>query len=143
MLIQVVSESCKPLIRSFSEEILQFENKNPRIQAQFQINALTQFFRKEKKYCSVENYNCYLYKKQPAIDWMKRAITLDWMIEALAQRCSKRQVFSLAVNYMDRYLAKTDNLPLKKLQLLACGALSLANKMEGLTFDINSLSPED
>ena len=30
---------------------------------------------------------------------------------------------------MDRYLAKTDNLPLKKLQLLACGALSLGNKM--------------
>jgi hypothetical protein len=64
--------------------MLEFDKNNVRIQAEFEAEALGQLFRKEKKYCSVENYNCYLYRKQPAIDWMKRAITLDWMIEALS-----------------------------------------------------------
>lgn len=52
---------------------------------------------------------------------------------------SKRQTFGLAVNYIDRYLASTSNIPHEKLQTLACAAMSVANKIEGMSFAVNSL----
>jgi hypothetical protein len=54
---------------------------------------------------------------------------MDWMIEILSELRSRREIFALAANYVDRYLAMTNNLPLDKLQLLACSAMSLANKI--------------
>jgi hypothetical protein len=51
---------------------------------------------------------------------------------------SRREVFGLAVNYIDRYLSSTFNLEQEKLQILACAAMSIANKIEGLTFSIGS-----
>lgn len=51
---------------------------------------------------------------------------------------SGREVFALAANYVDRYLAASDELHQDKLQTLACAAMSIANKMEGLTFSIRS-----
>jgi hypothetical protein len=62
------------------------------------------------------------------------------MLEILAELGAKREVFALATNYVDRYLASTDALPLGKLQLLGCTAMSLANKVEGLSFTLDSLT---
>lgn len=54
----------------------------------------------------------------------------------------KRETFALAVNYLDRYLTLADPIPLSELQLIACGALSLSNKVEGPVFTIRALVDE-
>ena len=54
-----------------------------------------------------------------------------------------RESFALAVNYLDRYLTLTQDIPLQRLQIIAAGALSLSNKSEGQKFTISDLVNEN
>jgi hypothetical protein len=72
----------------------------------------------------------YLDKYQPDLYWKMRLILLDWLMEVSAEFLLKRETFHYSVNYIDRYLSLSPNLPKAKLQLLGTAALLLASKME-------------
>ena len=58
-----------------------------------------------------------------------RKIVSDWMLEVCDEQGCQPEVFNLAVNYLDRVLARV---PLKKsqFQLLACVCMFLASKFK-------------
>lgn len=45
---------------------------------------------KEDKYSKLDNYNCYLAKKQPNINEYSRGILLNWMMESASDFNCKR-----------------------------------------------------
>jgi hypothetical protein len=49
-----------------------------------------------------QNYLQFHYN----IDWMMRAMVIDWIIEVADALFLKRETLYLAINYLDRYLSK-------------------------------------
>jgi hypothetical protein len=137
--VSLTPEHCSTSI-SPEEELGEFEARIAQLQAEAEVESLNWLFLKERGYGNLPNLNCYLTTRQPELDWLSRAVTMNWMLEILSELGAKREVFALAANYVDRYLASTDALPLGKLQLLACAAMSLANKVEGMSFTLECLT---
>lgn len=55
---------------------------------------------------------------------------LEWMQEFSDEFLFKRQTYYLAIYYVDLYLTKQKNIPLKDFQLLGATALFMASKFE-------------
>lgn len=58
-----------------------------------------------------------------------RKIVTDWMLEVCEEQSCQPEVFHLAVNYMDRFLARV-NIKKSQFQLLCCACLFLASKFK-------------
>ncbi|XP_077542831.1 cyclin E [Haemaphysalis longicornis] len=69
-------------------------------------------------------------ERHPALQPRMRAILLDWLIEVCEVYRLHRDTYYLAQDVIDRYLAKSSDLPKNQLQLLGITALFLAAKME-------------
>jgi len=72
----------------------------------------------------------YLDKSQTGLYWTMRLILLDWLMKLSTEFKFKRETFHYSVNYIDRYLSLSPQLPKTELQLLGTAALFLASKME-------------
>ncbi len=59
-----------------------------------------------------------------------RTMLLDWISEVCEEFRQKRETLHLATFYIDKFLSKTQNYPLGKLQLIGAAALLVASKME-------------
>ncbi|XP_071785357.1 G1/S-specific cyclin-E-like [Asterias amurensis] len=66
----------------------------------------------------------------PSLEKRMRAILLDWLIEVCEVYRLHRETFYLATDFIDRYLAKVNNLPKSQLQLIGITALFIAAKLE-------------
>lgn len=58
------------------------------------------------------------------------AILFDWLIEVTHSFHFKRETFYLAVNYVERYLMKQENVEVSRFQLLGVTAIFIAHKCE-------------
>jgi len=58
-----------------------------------------------------------------------RKIVSDWMLEVTEEQQCQAEVFHLAINYLDRYLATRD-MPKSQFQLIACVCMFLASKFK-------------
>lgn len=72
--------------------------------------------------------NCYL-GNQMHLDWKKRAMVINWMIDVLAEIGGKRETLANAVNIFDRYLSLTLNIPLDHVQCTAVASLMISAKL--------------
>lgn len=72
----------------------------------------------------------YLGKTQLNMTYNMRAILMDWMMEVCNDYMLKRQTFHMALNYVDRFLSLSENLPKSKYQLLGVVSLYIAAKLE-------------
>ena len=72
----------------------------------------------------------YFDTKQTEINWIMRAVLIDWMIEVSEEFSLKRCTLQLAVSYVDRYLSLVANLQKSQLQLVGTTALFIAMKFE-------------
>eukprot|EP00095_Tigriopus_kingsejongensis_P011784 maker-scaffold119_size336447-snap-gene-2.30 protein:Tk11784 transcript:maker-scaffold119_size336447-snap-gene-2.30-mRNA-1 annotation:"g1 s-specific cyclin-e" len=59
-----------------------------------------------------------------------RAILLDWLLEVCEVYKLHRETFYLAVDFVDRYLSKTENMPKNRLQLVGVTCLFIGAKIE-------------
>lgn len=75
-------------------------------------------------------HSAAVLERHPALQPRMRAILLDWLIEVCEVYRLHRDTYYLAQDILDRYLAKSSNLPKNQLQLLGITALFLASKME-------------
>ena len=75
-----------------------------------------------------KNLNRYL-DNQLHLDWKKRAMVINWMIEVLAEIGGKRETLANAVNIFDRYLSVTQNIPLDHIQCTAVACLLISAKL--------------
>ncbi|XP_018006727.1 G1/S-specific cyclin-E [Hyalella azteca] len=66
----------------------------------------------------------------PALQSRMRAILLDWLSEVSEVYKLHRETYYIAVDYIDRYLQATCNVPKQQLQLLGVTCLFIAAKME-------------
>jgi hypothetical protein len=80
----------------------------------------------------------YFDKKQNQINWMMRAILLDWMMEVCMEFTLKRETYHYAVNYVDRYLSSVPQIQKWELQLIGVTAMYIASKVEVFSFTILS-----
>ena len=71
----------------------------------------------------------YFIHVQTEIKPHMRKIVTDWMLEVCEEQQCQAEVFSLAVNYMDRFLSKV-NIQKSQFQLLACVCMFLASKFK-------------
>lgn len=75
-------------------------------------------------------HSASVLERHPALQPRMRVILLDWLIEVCEVYRLHRDTYYLAQDILDRYLAKTSNLPKNQLQLLGITSLFLAAKME-------------
>lgn len=75
-------------------------------------------------------HSASVLERHPALQPRMRAILLDWLIEVCEVYRLHRDTYYLAQDIVDRYLAKSSNLPKNQLQLLGITALFLSSKME-------------
>ena len=74
--------------------------------------------------------------QHPELTPKMRTVLFDWLIEVSEQFKLYRESFYLAADYVDRYLAATNNFPKINLQLLGITCLFLAAKVEGSLRDL-------
>jgi hypothetical protein len=68
--------------------------------------------------------------KQTQIDYLMRAILLDWMMEVSREFSLGRETLHLALNIVDRFLSQVYDLPRNHLQLLGVAALFITSKLD-------------
>lgn len=83
---------------------------------------------KDLEFVRGKNINCYL-GNQMNLDWKKRAMVINWMIDVLAEIGGKRETLANAVNILDRYLSLTLNIPLDHIQCTAVTSLLISAKL--------------
>ena len=71
-----------------------------------------------------------VFARHPAIQERMRAVLFDWLIEVCEVYRLHRETFYLATDFIDRYLAKTTDVPKTRLQLLGVTCLFIAAKIE-------------
>ncbi|XP_037088409.1 G1/S-specific cyclin-E-like [Pollicipes pollicipes] len=71
-----------------------------------------------------------LMTHHPALKPHMRAILIDWLIEVCEVHRLHRETFHLAVDFLDRYLSRTRDLPKSQLQLGGITCLMIASKLE-------------
>ncbi|GFR87383.1 G1/S-specific cyclin-E-like [Elysia marginata] len=71
-----------------------------------------------------------MFKNHPELQPRMRSILLDWLSEVCEVYRLHKETFMLAVDFIDRYLSVTTNVPKTQLQLLGISALFVAAKLE-------------
>lgn len=74
-----------------------------------------------------------MLQRHPALQARMRAILLDWLIEVCEVYRLHRETFYLAVDFIDRFLAKSSPVPKNRLQLIGITCLSLAPRSKRFT----------
>lgn len=72
----------------------------------------------------------HMFRKHPTLTPRMRSILLDWLMEVCDVYKLRRVTYYLAVDYVDRYLSRADELPKNQLQLLGITCLFVAAKVE-------------
>lgn len=71
-----------------------------------------------------------VFKRHPNLTPRMRAILFDWLMEVCDVYKLRRVTYYLAIDYVDRYLSRVDELPKNQLQLLGITCLFIAAKVE-------------
>eukprot|EP00096_Caligus_rogercresseyi_P011785 TRINITY_DN4758_c0_g1_i1.p1 TRINITY_DN4758_c0_g1~~TRINITY_DN4758_c0_g1_i1.p1 ORF type:complete len:503 (-),score=137.21 TRINITY_DN4758_c0_g1_i1:1108-2616(-) len=71
-----------------------------------------------------------ILQRHPSFQPRMRAILLDWLIEVCEVYRLHRETFYLAVDFIDRYLSLTVDMPKNKLQLIGVSCLFIGAKIE-------------
>ncbi|XP_053622183.1 G1/S-specific cyclin-E [Plodia interpunctella] len=79
---------------------------------------------------SSNNKNANMFDKHPKLQIRMRAILLDWLNEVCEVYKLHRETFHLTVDYIDRYLTNTEDVPKGRLQLIGITCLFIAAKVE-------------
>lgn len=122
---------------NFNENSMQVEENTSALLSHFQqesgfeftYETLQHLIKKENEYSVPSNY---FKTNQKNITPYMRAILLDWMMEVSNEFTLKRETFHLAVNYVDRVLSLSVNVPKNELQLIGVVSMFLASKIEVL-----------
>lgn len=67
---------------------------------------------------STERRNADMFAQHPLLQPRMRSVLLDWLIEVCEVYRLHRETYYLAMDFLDRYLALTVNLPKTQLQLI-------------------------
>lgn len=112
------------------EEQLQlfFENNQGQMHNIYDLDFINNLLDKEHKFQADENY----FSNHPHLTHEHRAILVDWMMEICEDLAFKRDTLHFAVNYLDRFLSKTENIEKNILQLIGVACLCIAGKFEVL-----------
>ena len=77
---------------------------------------------------SIPSQMDYLKESQPELTPAMRKIVADWMLEVCQEGQCATEVFMLAVNFMDRFLACAPSIPKNRLQLIGTVCLLISSK---------------
>ena len=74
--------------------------------------------------------NSDLSGRHPSLQERMRSILLDWLSEVSEVYKLQRESYYLAMDFVDRFLSKLENVPKQDLQLLGISCLFIASKIE-------------
>lgn len=76
---------------------------------------------------STERRHPDMFDNHPLLQPRMRSVLLDWLIEVCEVYRLHRETYYLAMDFLDRYLALTKNLPKTQLQLIGKPSLASLN----------------
>ncbi|XP_034236732.1 G1/S-specific cyclin-E1 isoform X1 [Thrips palmi] len=79
---------------------------------------------------ATERRNPDMFDNHPLLQPRMRSVLLDWLIEVCEVYRLHRETYYLAMDFLDRYLTLTKDLPKTQLQLIGITCLFIAAKME-------------
>lgn len=94
----------------------------------------------------------YLRHGQPQLTPAMRKLVTEWMLQVCQECACSPDVFLMAVNYLDRFLAKVHNVPKTRLQLVGTVCLLISSKFKEtvplpgerlIFYTDNSITPEE
>ncbi len=103
-----------------------FENNQATMHNIYDLDFINNLLEKENKCRPDMNY----FSNHPCLTLEHRAILVDWIMEICEDLAFKRDTLHFAVNYLDRFLSKTENIEKNILQLIGVSCLSIAGKFE-------------
>ena len=75
---------------SLHDQIRHFDDRHDTFKMEFDLQLLHYLITRENQYNSLPFLNCYIDKKQQYINWTKRAVLVNWMMEVLTDYGGKR-----------------------------------------------------
>jgi hypothetical protein len=103
-----------------------FEQHQAAMHNIYDLDFINNLLEKENKFKPDENY----FVNHSNLTLEHRAILVDWIMEICEDLAFKRDTLHFAVNYLDRFLSKTENIEKNILQLIGVACLSIAGKFE-------------
>ncbi|CEP60595.1 cyclin family protein LALA0_S01e14532g [Lachancea lanzarotensis] len=114
--------------RLFGESLDEREEKDVCMVVEYSEDIFEHLYQRERQICSSYNY----VKSKESPKYLRpslRAILIDWLIEVHLKFQLLPETLYLAINIMDRFMAKR-KVSMAKLQLLAVSSLLIAAKFE-------------
>ena len=100
------------------------------VQKKFDGDCIAEMINREAEYQSITHFSNYLDLRQRHINWIKRAVLINWMMEFMVDYGGRRETLNIAVSIVDRYLCSIEHCPLNRLQLVGVTSLYVASKLE-------------
>ncbi|XP_055330218.1 G1/S-specific cyclin-E1-like [Paramacrobiotus metropolitanus] len=72
----------------------------------------------------------HIFGMHPELEPYMRSMLLEWMMEVSKAHTLQRKTYQMALDFVDRFLSYTENVPKNILQLLGVSSLSIAAKIE-------------
>lgn len=107
-----------------AELMAEFEKTLPDLAWKEETDRLAEMVRREET--DSRGATADYFQRQPHINWLNRALVLNWMMLLASELHCRREVLANAVSLFDRYLAISPPILLERLQLLGAGCLFLA-----------------
>ncbi|BES97739.1 cyclin e [Nesidiocoris tenuis] len=90
---------------------------------------LADFFNRKARTCDVDRTDA-VFENNPGLLPRMRSVLLEWLVEVCDVYKIHRETYHLTVDYLDRYLAHSENVSKSELQLIGVTALFIASKYE-------------
>ncbi|KAF5364741.1 hypothetical protein D9758_009330 [Tetrapyrgos nigripes] len=91
------------------------------------INEITAYMKElETKHLPTPNYIAL----HTELDWEKRQILVDWILQLVNRYAFLPETFFLSVNLIDRFLSLRQSISLERIQLMGISCFSIASKFE-------------
>lgn len=75
---------------SLHDYIRSFDERQDELKMEFDVGLLHYLIQRETEYNALSFLSCYLDKRQKYINWTKRAVLIDWLMEVLTDYSGKR-----------------------------------------------------
>lgn len=94
----------------------------------YDLDFYTNLLQTEQK--QFTNLNINYITNHSDLTWDNRSILTDYLMQICEEFAFKRDTFHYAVNYLDRFLSSSTNIPKSKLQLIGVTCIGIAGKIE-------------
>jgi Cyclin, N-terminal domain len=103
------------------------------IEEEYDLEELEELYKVMRERETRYQPSIHCLDNHPQLNYMMRAVLVDWMCEVSKEYELSRETLHMAVNYVDRFLASESNVAREKFQLVGVTALFVASKIDEIS----------